>query len=57
MLEEKLATLETLRKKKLRGYFIRSRAKWIDVGEKPTKYFCYLESRNFLNTIIKKVFV
>lgn len=41
----------------MRGHFIRSRAKWIDEGEKPTKYFCHLESRNFLNKIIKKVFV
>lgn len=57
LLEEKQATLETLRKEKLRGHFIRSRAKWIDEGEKPTKYFCHLESRNFLNKIIKKVFV
>ncbi len=57
MLEEKQATLETLRKEKLRGHFIRSRAKWVDEGEKPTKYFCHLESRNFLNKIIKKVVV
>lgn len=42
---------------KLQGHFIRSRAKWVDEGEKPTKYFCHLESRNFLNKIIKKVVV
>lgn len=52
LLEEKQAALENLRKEKLRGHFIRSRAKWVDEGEKPTKYFCHLESRNFLNKII-----
>lgn len=52
LLEEKQAALENFRKEKLRGHFIRSRAKWVDEGEKPTKYFCHLESRNFLNKII-----
>ena len=34
---------------------IRSRARWIEEGEKPSKYFCNLESRNYLNKTIKKV--
>jgi hypothetical protein len=34
---------------------VRSRARWVEEGEKPTKYFCHLESRNFLNKTIKKV--
>lgn len=33
---------------------IRSRARWIEEGEKPSKYFCNLESRNYLNKTIKK---
>ena len=49
VLEEKKTALENLRKEKLQGHFIRSRAKWVDEGEKPTKYFCHLESRNYLN--------
>ena len=28
---------------------IRSRARWIEQGEKPTKYFCHLENRNFVS--------
>ena len=50
--------LENLRNEKLQGHFIRSRAKWVDEGEKPTKYFCHLESRNYLiNKTIKKIVV
>ena len=33
---------------------IRSRAQWIDEGERPTKYFCALETKNFLDKTIKK---
>ena len=36
---------------------IRSRARWIEEGEKPSKYFCNLESRNFLNKTIRKIYV
>ena len=35
--------LENLRIEKLHGSFIRSRANWVDSGEKVTKYFCNLE--------------
>lgn len=34
---------------------IRSEARWVEEGEKPTIYFCHLKSRNFLNNTIKKV--
>ena len=34
---------------------VRSRAKWIDEGEKPTNYFCGLESKHFTSKIIPKV--
>ena len=54
-LDEKRAALENIRKLKLQGHMIRSRARWIEEGEKPSKYFCSLESRNFLNKTIKKV--
>lgn len=54
LLEEKKLKLERLRKEKLQGHIIRSRAKWVEEGEKPSKYFCSLESRNFLNKTIKK---
>ena len=35
---------------------IRSRAQWIDEGERPTKFFCALETKNFLDKTIKKIY-
>ena len=55
LISAKKTELENLRKEKLQGHIIRSRAKWVEEGEKPTKYFCNLERRNFLNKTIKKV--
>ena len=31
---------------------VRSRAKWLNEGEKPTNYFCNLENRNFMSKTI-----
>ena len=53
ILDEKNA-LENLRKEKLQGHIIRSRAQLIEQGEKPSRYFCKLGPRNFLNKTIKK---
>ena len=55
MIEVKKKSIKHLRKKKLQGHVIRSRAQWVEEGEKSTKYFCNLESRKFLNKTIKKV--
>lgn len=55
MLEEKRLYLEKIRKAKMQGQIIRSRTRWVEEGEKPTKYFCNLESRNFINKTIKRV--
>ena len=41
--------LRLIREQKLKGTIIRSRARWIDQGEKPSKYFCNLESRHFVS--------
>ena len=49
VLQEKKNELLEIRKKKIEGLFIRSRAKWIDQGEKVTKYFCNMEKRNFIS--------
>jgi hypothetical protein len=38
----------------LHGHMMRSRARWIEEGETPLRYFCSLESRNYLNNTIKK---
>jgi hypothetical protein len=39
----------------MKGKLVRSRAQWVDKGEKPTKYFCGLESKNYTSKIIPKV--
>lgn len=44
---KKKKELQDLRQKRLEGARIRSRAKWINEGEKPSNYFCNLENRNF----------
>ena len=53
--DRKTQQLEELRKAKLKGNIIRSKAKWITEGEKTTKYFCSLEKRNFVNKIIPRL--
>jgi exonuclease III len=55
LLEEKRNELIEIRQTKLKGHFIRSRAKWVEEGEKPTKYFCNMESRNFYNKLISRL--
>lgn len=55
LIEEKRLLLENIRKEKMEGHMIRSRAKWVEEGEKPTRYFCNLENRNYLNKTIKKL--
>jgi hypothetical protein len=44
--------LINLRNEKLNGSFIRSRANWIEQGEKSTKYFCNLEKQHASNKSI-----
>ena len=39
--------LEQIEEEKLRGHMIRSRAQWIEEGEKCTKYFMQLENKNY----------
>lgn len=54
-LSNKQKELELIRKNRLQGQCIRSKVKWIEEGEKPSKYFISLESRNFSSKIIPKV--
>lgn len=49
LLRTKNQTLEDLRRKKMEGVKLRSKAKWVDEGEKVTQYFCNLENRNFMS--------
>ena len=46
-LESKQIELDKLRKEKMNGIYIRSRATWLNEGEKPSKYFLRLESNNY----------
>jgi hypothetical protein len=39
--------LENIRKPKLQGTYSESKGRWVEEGEKPSKYLCALESRNF----------
>ena len=48
-LESLNAQLQELREKKIQGMMVRSRIKWAIDGEKPSKYFCNLENRNFVD--------
>ena len=49
LLDIKKKEIFEIRKKKLEGAFIRSRAKWVNEGEKVSKYFCNLENRNYIS--------
>ena len=40
----------------LEGKLVRSRAKWIFEGEKPTSSFCNLENRNYTYKIMNKLY-
>ena len=54
-LESLRLQLNDIRQQKLKGHVIRARAKHIDKGEKPTKYFCGLEQRNYISKTMNKV--
>lgn len=47
--------LEKIRKYELDGLLLRTHCKWIENGEKPTKYFCALEKRNYVNKNVTKL--
>ena len=46
---------ESIRMNKSNGIIIRSRAKWVEYGEKNLKYFLNLEKRNYNNKFIRKL--
>ena len=52
-LEKLKLELTELRQIKVKGAVIRSRATNLLEGEKPTKYFCALETHNYLSKIIR----
>ena len=54
-IQTKRKELESMRQKKMEGVYIRSRAKWIDEGERISNYFCNLENRNFISKSITQI--
>lgn len=54
-LSDKQDELLNIGKNRLKGHCIRSKSKWIDEGEKPTRYFINLETRNFINKQIPNI--
>ena len=55
ILEDKKTRLQEIRQKKLEGVILRSKCRYEDMSEKPTKYFLSLESRNFTSKAITKL--
>ena len=55
VLEDKKTRLQEIRQKKLEGVILRSKCRYEDMGEKPTKYFLSSVSRNFTSEIITKL--
>jgi len=52
---QKKTELEKLVEEKVKGVIIRSRARWYEHGEKPTKHIFYLEKRNYNRKCINKL--
>jgi len=55
LLDSKNTELQNLRKIKMDGAMLRSRANWLDTGEKPSAYFLSLEKRNSVNKEINRL--
>uniref|UniRef100_A0A8C6M6K1 Reverse transcriptase domain-containing protein n=1 Tax=Nothobranchius furzeri TaxID=105023 RepID=A0A8C6M6K1_NOTFU len=51
------STLDEMYTQKAKGAFIRSRAKWIEEGEKNNAYFCNLEKRRQKQNSIKSILI
>ena len=54
-INQKQYELLEIREKKMKGHYVRSRAQWLLDGEKPTKFFCSLEKRNYINKTLKRI--
>ena len=44
-----------IKNEELKGALIRSRAEWLDLGEKPSRFFLNLENRNRVNKMISEI--
>ena len=55
LLLDKKAELETLTQHKMKGVMVRTRISWLKDGEKPSKFFCNLENRHFVEKTMKQI--
>ena len=55
VLEFKKMELEGIRSERMKGQWVRSCSQWKIEGEKPSKYFCSLETKNHLSKTIKRL--
>ena len=55
LLSELNINLVALRKEILKGAYVRSRANWLEYGEKPNKFFLNLENKNRVNKNISEI--
>ena len=54
-LEKLKLELYKLREEKMKGFLVRSRANNIENGEKPSQFFCNLETNNFTSKVINVI--
>ena len=54
-LQNKRDELTSIRDIKMKGVLIRSRARWVEEGEKVSAYFCNLEKRNYINKSMNRL--
>ena len=54
-LVQKQNQLIYVRNEKIEGVMLRSKCRYMDLGEKPTNYFFNLENRNYTRKIINKL--
>ena len=55
LVENKRKELYTIGQIKMEGVKIKSKARWINDGEKVAKYFCKMENRNYICKCMKKL--
>jgi len=55
LLENEKQELIKIRDFRMKGVLLRSRARWVDDGEKVSAYFCALEKRNYVNKCMNKL--
>ena len=47
--------LQAIRESKLKGHMVRARVQWLHLGERPTKFFCSLEQKHYIEKTVRKI--